>query len=409
MKIPLYKRPSDFFGIIFTEIRESFTDANTVLLFVVAVILYPMLYSIGYINQTIKDIPVAVIDQDHTSFSRQYTRMLDATEQLSVSYKPGNLKEARQLFYDGKIHGILIIPENFEKEILSRRQADVPVYCDAGKFFVYKQVFTASTYATSTLNAGVEIKSLLSQGHSWEDAMNRFEGLNAQFFDLYNPSSGYCNFIVPGILIIVIQQSLLIGIGLLFGKRKELGQFLPPAKEKTTWWDSFAPVIGKAIAYVTIYLATTLVTLVLLYHWLSFPERGSFWLVYLMLIPFLFTVSFMGITLSSLFTKRVHSLIFLVFLSPIVFFLTGVAWPLESLPPMLKVLSYIFPTTPMVPAFIKLRLIGGGLGSVSREFTVIMIQMTVYFVLAVVSYSLSVRTVWRASLTRDLSPNGARL
>jgi len=391
MNNPVYKSLSNFFGIIISEIRESFTDAGTVLIFIVAVILYPMLYSIGYINQTIRDIPVAVIDQDHTSLSRQYTRMLDATEQLSVSFKPQNLKEAEQLFYEGKIHGVILIPGNFEKEILGRRQADVSVYCDAGKFFVYKQVFTASTYATSTLNAGAEIKSLLAQGRSWDEALNRYEGLNAQFFDLYNPSSGYCTFIVPGILIIVIQQSLLVGIGLLFGKHKERRQFLPATQVVPGWKDSIALILGKATAYVLIYLVTTLVTLVLLYHWLSFPERGSFWLVYLMLVPFLFTVSFMGMALSSWFSKRVHALMFIVFISPIVFFLTGVAWPLESLPPVLRILAYLFPTTPMVPAFIKLRLIGGGISSVSHELTVITIQLTGYFILALVSYRLAMK------------------
>ena len=178
---------------------------------------------------------------------------------------------------------------------------------------------------------------------------------------------------------------------MLFGKHKERRQFLPVAKEVQTWKDSIAQVLGKATSYVLIYLVNTLVTLVLLYHWLSFPERGSFWQVYMMLVPFLFAVSFMGIALSSWFSKRVHALMFIVFISPVVFFLTGVAWPLESLPPVLKVLAWIFPTTPMVPAFIKLRLIGGGISSVSYELTVITIQMAVYFILAVVSYSLAIK------------------
>ncbi len=373
-------------GIVISEIRESFLDAGTVLIFIVAVILYPMLYSLGYINQTIRDIPVAVIDQDNSSLSRQYTRMLDATEQLSVSSRPVSLKEAEHLFYQGTIHGVVLIPANFEKEILSRRQADVTVYCDAGKFFVYKQVFTASSYATGTLNAGAEIKSLLSQGRSWDDAFNRFEGLNAQFFELYNPSSGYCTFIVPGILIIVIQQSLLVGIGLLFGKNNERRKFTDRGKAIYPWLRNLESVLGKATAYVILYLSTTLVTLVLLYHWLSFPEKGNFWTVYLLLIPFLYTVSFLGIAIGCWFKKRVHALMIIVFASPMVFFLTGVAWPIESLPGLLKLLAYAFPTTPMIPAFIKLRLIGGGINSVFHEWVIIIIQMFLYFILALASY-----------------------
>ena len=376
-------------------ITESVRDGGTVLIFFVAVILYPVLYSVGYMNQTINDIPIAVVDNDHSALSRQYTRMLDATEQLRVSCKPGSLKEAEPLFLDGKIHGVVLIPEDFEKELLSHRQTDVLVYCDAGKFLVYKQVYTASSFATATLNAGAEIKSSLARGRSWDDAYNRFEGLNAQFFELYNPSSGYCTFIVPGILIIVIQQSLLVGIGLLFGKNNE--------RRKPEGIDDLLPagarsvdiVIGKAAAYVVLYLFTTLITLVLLYHWLSFPEKGSFWQVYLVLLPFLFAVSFMGIAIGTLFKRRVHSLIFIVFISPLVFFLTGVAWPNESLPNLLKMLSYVFPTTPMIPAFIKLRLTGGGVSSIKNEWIILMVQFLVYFIIALVAVHFSRKSTGR--------------
>jgi len=384
---------SNISGIFASELRESFMDAGTVLIFIVAVILYPMLYSIGYINQTIREIPVAVIDQDHSSLSRQYTRMLDATEQLRVSCEPGSLKEAEVLFYQGAIHGVILISENFEKEILSRRSADVTVYCDAGKFFVYKQVYTGTAFATGTLNAGVEIKSLLAQGKSWNESFNRVEGLNVQFFELYNPSSGYCTFIVPGILLIVIQQSLLVGIGLLFGKNNERRKFIVDGEYVPSVTHNLDVVLGKATAYVVLYLFTSLVTLVLLYHWLSFPEKGSFWPVYLMLIPFLYAVSFMGIAIGSWFKKRVHALMFLVFISPMVFFLTGVAWPFESLPPLMKILAYVFPTTPMIPAFIKLRLVGGGIHSITHEWFVLIIQTLTYLIIALFSYRFAMKTI----------------
>ena len=378
-------------GIYISELRESLTDAGTVLIFIVAVILYPVLYSIGYINQTINDIPVAVIDNDNSSLSRQYLRMLDATEQLDLSYRAGSMKEAEELFYQGKIHGIILIPANFEKEVFSRRQADVSIYCDAGKFLVYKQVFTGATYATATLNAGAEIKAMLSQGRSWDDALNRTQGLNAQFFDLYNTSSGYCTFIVPGILIIVIQQSLLVGIGLLFGKNNEKRKFTLIGENIQSPTQSLDLVFGKAAAYVSLYLVTTLITLLLLYHWLNFPERGSFIRVYVILLPYLFAVSFMGIAIASWFRKRVHSLMFIVFFSPMVFFLTGVAWPKEALPPVLRIFAYVFPSSPMIPAFIKLRLIGGGFHAIYKEWIILMAQMTGYFMIAVVSNRIAMR------------------
>ena len=378
------------YGIFRAEIRESFNDAGTVLIFLVAAILYPMLYSVGYVNETIREIPVAVVDLDHTSLSRQYSRMLDATEQVTVSCRPTSMQEAEQLFYQGKIHGVVLIPRSFEKNIFRGEQGNVTVYCDAGRFFVYKQVYTAATFVTATMNAGVEVKGMLSRGKMYDEAINRYESVSPQMFDLYNPSSGYATFIVPGILMIIIQQTLLVGIGLLFGKHYERKKLLATGSVKGRV-QSIQVILGKSSVYVALYLVTTLVTLVLFYQWLSFPGKTSFFKIYPLLLVYLFTVSFMGIAISVWFRKRVHALMFIVFISPIVFFLCGVAWPMESLPGFIKILGYLFPTTPMLPAFLKLRIMGGGVASVKHETTVLLIQMVGYFIVALISNKIAMQ------------------
>ena len=378
------------YGIFRAEIRESFNDVGTVLIFLVAAILYPMLYSVGYVNETIREIPVAVVDLDHTSMSRQYSRMLDATEQVAVSCRPTTMQEAEQLFYQGKIHGVVLIPRSFEKNIFRGEQANVTVYCDAGRFFVYKQVYTAATFVTATMNAGVEVKGMLARGKMFDEAINRYEAISPQMFDLYNPSSGYATFIVPGILMIIIQQTLLVGIGLLFGKHYERKKLLATGSVKGRV-QSIQVILGKSSVYVALYLVTTLVTLVLFYHWLSFPDKTNFFRIYPLLLVYLFTVSFMGIAISVWFRKRVHALMFIVFISPIVFFLCGVAWPMESLPGFIKILGYLFPTTPMLPAFLKLRIMGGGVASVKHETTVLLLQMVGYFIVALISNKIAMQ------------------
>lgn len=378
------------YAIFAAEISESFNDAGTVLIFIVAAIAYPMLYSVGYVNETIREIPVAVVDLDHTALSRQYARLLDATEQVNISCRPENMKEAEGLFYQGKIHGVVLIPASFEKNILRGSQSNVTVYCDAGRFLVYKQVYTAATYVTGLINAGVEIKSLMAGGNMYDEALNNYEAISPQVFDVYNPSSGYATFIVPGILMIVIQQSLLVGIGLLFGKHYERNKMIATGSVKGRV-HNLQIILAKSMVYVALYLVTTLVTLVLFYHWLSFPDKTSFFNIYPLLILYLFAISFMGISISVWFRKRAHSLMFIVFLSPMIFFLCGVAWPTESLPGVVRLISYLFPTTPMLPAFLKLRIMGGGLASVKYEIMVLFIQMAGYFVLALVSNNLAMK------------------
>ena len=116
---------SEIAGLYVDEIKLIFSDSGAILFFIVAMFVYSLLYTIGYEKETVRDLPVAIVDLDHSSLSRQFSRMADATEQLQVSCKPGSLKEAEQLFFDGKIKGVLLIPENFEKDILSGRRTNV--------------------------------------------------------------------------------------------------------------------------------------------------------------------------------------------------------------------------------------------------------------------------------------------
>jgi ABC-2 type transport system permease protein len=364
------------------ELRNSLTDAGTVLLFIIAVIAYPVLYSIGYLNETLKEVPVAVVDLDHTPVSRTYARMIDATEQVHVAIKPVSLKEAEDLFYENKVNGIVLIPENFEKDIYGKKPARVSVYCDASKFLVYKQVFQGAVTATGYFSAGIEYRQLEAMGKMPAQATIQADPLQADIFNLFNPSSAYATFIVPGILLIVIQQSMLVGIGVLTGKMHEHRKKDPPVPGDYTSSHPALTVLGKSASYVFLYLFTSLFLLGVLYRWLNFPEKGSFLSVYLILIPFLFTIAFAGMAVSFIFRKRVNALMFLVFISPAVFFLSGISWPLQSMPWLVRAFSWAFPTTFALPAFIKLRIIGGGAGSVTHEWFLQICQMAVYFVLA---------------------------
>ena len=370
---------SELTNVFRNELKRSLTDSGVVLIFVVAVIAYPVLYSIGYMNETVKNVPVAVVDHDQTNYSRQYSQMMDATEQISVTCKPGSLKEAEALFYDDRVSGIILIPDHFEKDILQRKPVVVSVYCDASRFLLYKQVLQGAAVSSGIFSSGIEFRKLMVGGKMPEPAVVQTDPLHSDLFSLYNPSSAYATFIVPGILLIVIQQSLLIGIGLLAGaqneKRKENGGSLPGSIPGHV----IPSILGKASAYVFIYLFTSLFMLGVFYHWMNFPEKGNFLSFYLMLVPYLFTVSFAGLSLGFLFRKRVNALMLVVFISPMVFFFSGVSWPVQSMPLLLRALTYLFPSTAAIPAFIKLRIIGGGIGSIKGEWCLLMSQMVFFF------------------------------
>jgi len=339
----------------------------------------------------VRELPIAVVDLDHSSLSRQYSRMVDASEQVTVSYKPGSVKEAEQLFFDGKVKGVILIPNNFEKDIYSSKQTNVTVYSDASFFLLYKQVYTGASFANGTFAAGVEVKRMLAEGKPIAQALDQQEPVKVDVYSLYNPSSGYASFVMPGVILVVMQQTLLIGIGVLGGTIREKKVFLKMNGKARHRLGSVRLVLGKASAYYLVYFLNALFTFIIFHHWFSLPDRANMLLVFTLFVPYILAVSFFGLAVSMLFKERVHAVLFLVFLSPMVVFMSGISWPSSALPVALSWFAHIFPSTTIVPAYLKLRVCGAGFEAVRSEFIFLFVQAFVYFVIATFAYRLSIR------------------
>ena len=372
------------------ELKTIGKDKGALLIFFLAVIAYPVIYSIAYQNNVVRDIPVTVVDLDNTSSSRQMVKMLGATKELAVEQEVGSLHEARQLFWDGNSKGVILIPGGFEKELLRGVQASESVYCDASYFLIYKETLSGAIQATGTLSAGVEIKRLMASGSGGQQAMQQRDPIPAKFYNLYNPVGSYGSYVMPGIILIILQQTLLIGIGMIGGAGKERrnNHIVQPGLRVRQ--GMFSVVFGKGLAYFTIYLANIVFTLVYLTKWFGFPDKGNFADVCILLVPYLFSVIFLGLTISMLFRRREHSIMMLVFVSPIVLFLSGLSWPETSIPPLLNQLGHIFPSTTMIPAFLRIRSMGVPISDVRPELLFLLVQMVVYFLLAVFTFRITV-------------------
>jgi ABC-2 type transport system permease protein len=372
------------------ELKTIFKDNGAMLILFFAVLAYPLVYSIAYKNNVVRDIPVTVVDLDHTSSSRQMVKMLDATKELQVAQEVGSLHEAKQLFWDGNSKGVIMIPEGFEKDLLKGFQTSVSVYCDASYFLLYKETLTGTIQATGTFSAGVEIKRLMAAGSGEEQAMQQRDPMPAKFYYLYNPSGSYGSYVMPGMILIILQQTLLIGIGMIGGAGKERRNNRMVKPGLRVRQGMFSVVFGKGLAYFVIYLANIAYTLVYLSKWFGFPDKGSFTDICILLVPYLFSVIFLGLMISMLFHRREHSIMTLVFVSPIVLFISGLSWPVSSIPPLLYKLSHIFPSTSMIPAFLRIRTMGVSISDVRPELLFLVIQMIVYFILASFAYKITV-------------------
>lgn len=371
------------------ELQIILHDPGAILILVLALFIYPVIYSFAYKNEVLKEAPIAVVDLDNTSASRSLKRMVDATEQVQLVSSLGSLAEAQELFYNGDVNGVVVIPHGFEKDLMANRQTTVAVYADAGYVLVYKQIYSGLLYAARTLGGGVEVKRLVAGGKTFEQALDKQSPLQVQTIQLFNPSAGYGSFLMPAMIVLIIQQTLLIGIGLVGGTFKERKKYKAFNLITHKRGGAFSMVIGKTFAYLLISLFNAFVALLIIYNWFEFPDKSGFIESFHILIPFFLSTIFLGLTFSVWFKRRINSLLFLVFLSPIVLFLSGLSWPVQAMPETLQNISQIFPSTHAIPAYIKLRIQGSSPDSYMNEWWKLIALSIIYFICAVASYHIA--------------------
>ena len=363
------------------ELKTIFTDRGALLILVGAMLIYPIIYSIGYSPEAMTDLPIGVVDLDRSVASRKFAAMIDASSELNVSCKPEDLATAEQLFMANKISGAVLIPKGFEKNLMTGTQTNVAVYADASYFLKYKNTILASTYSNAYFSGGISVMHYIAEGQTMQQATVSADPLEAQTHLLYNPSSAYGSFVMPGLILIIVQQTLLIGIGVLGGSFSEskASPFLLFGQKRRREIIPF--LIGKSGAYLFISIFNVAFATMLVHHWFNYPDKAIMLHVIMLLFPFLLSTIFLGIGLSTLFKHRESAIVFMVFLSPIALFLTGLSWPVSAIPEWLVALGKVFPGTIAVPAYLRLRTMGVGISEVKTEMLQLYFQAAVYFIL----------------------------
>ena len=199
----------------------------------------------------------------------------------------------------------------------------------------------------------------------------------------FNPTNGYGAFLLPALMILVVHQTLFLGICLLSGDARENKRSLLviPARLRTRC--THRVTIGRALCYLVIYTPICIMTLWMIPRIFHMPQLGNLYNIMIFLLPFLLAVIFFGITVGNIFVRyKVSPLLCFAFFSLILFFASGMVWPQSNMPGFWYGFSQIFPSTPGVQGFVKVSSMGASLADVRSEYLTLWIQAGIYFITA---------------------------
>ena len=360
----IYQSSADFTRAMLWEAKYIFRDRAVFFSFVIVAVLVSFLYTYLYSEETLQELPIGVVDEDNTSQSRQLLGMIDANSGVAIYSSYLNLSEAKKAFQQEQIRGIIAIPSSFSRDLQRGEQPSISVYADASYMLYYKQILTAAKVSATYLNAGVEMKRTSAQGKLPSQVRDEAMPVSTKVVSLYNPSSGYATFLIPVVLVIIFQTTILTAVGILGGTMRESNKLRKIYPNSNSFWGALPIVMGKATTYLALSMAILLIILGIVMPLFGIPVRSSILSTMVFMVPFVLSIVFMGLCLLGFLRRREDAIMLIMYTSLPSVMLTGFSWPTVAMPEWLHAFSYIVPTTLGAKGFVSITQMGASLSTI---------------------------------------------
>lgn len=367
-------------NIINREVRLATNDIDIIMIAMIVPLFYSIFYGTLYWNKGERDIPVVAVDMDQSVTSKMLTRQLDAHQFIHIDEVTSDLGYAQDRVEHFKVQGAIFIPAGFEASLKKGKGADIKMYLNTTRFLVSNDINKGVTEVVLTMNAGIRLRYFQMQGYSFEQAKEMVEPLHIDVKPMFNTTETYGDFLIPAILIIILQQALLMALAESFAKEREektLAEAFTLA-HKSIW----GLMNGKSIFYGVLFLGYALFFYAVEFALFSLPFRGNPISFALLTVVFIAAVTAVGMFIGSFFKRKIIALQILGFTSYPIFFTTGYSWPDISLPLPIHYLAQVFPMTPFLSGANRMIAMGASWSDVSGEFIQLSLIAIVAFVAA---------------------------
>jgi ABC-2 type transport system permease protein len=270
-------------------------------------------------------LPIGVLDLDSSDLSRTIVRMVDATPDTAVAVRVGDLAEGRALILSGKIHGLLMLPLNLQRDVFAGRRPEVV-------FFYNTQTLTTGNLTVRGVNAavpaaaaGIRLSLRSAQGEPLDIAEADLQPIPVQTNPLFNPTLNYIFFLltalIPSILQVVVVTTSCYSVGLDVETQHRLrvlrllGGGLWPA------------MLGKILPYTILFMLVLGLADALLFVVFELPLRGHSWLLIAAGLLFILSCQLLGALLALLLRPMLSAVSFGTLMTGPAFGFMGIGFP----------------------------------------------------------------------------------
>lgn len=352
----------------FSKVLMSMLERPMWLMLILSLCIMSMVYA----NRTVWDLPVGVIDQDHSTASRQLIRQLDATPKIAIQTYD-NLDEAKRDLGWRKLFAVIIMPVDLEKKILNGKNIEIPVFGDATNRLANGQIQQDVVAAYQQLLGQYNTSLLMRGGFSERQAQVIMMPIQSQTLDVFNPGISFAAIIFPGLLVMLLQHSLLIACV----RVSIVLKGTPGGKP------SLPVYLGGLSALLPIWLFLSIVLFVLWPWVLGYRQTATIPEILLLTFPFLLAVLGLGKLVTECLRSVEMIYLTLSFITTPVFYLSGTIWPLQAMPQWVRAISSMIPSTWATKAIAGVNQMGLSLRDVGGDVAMLLLLGAVYTLIGI--------------------------
>ena len=338
------------------ELKAIFSNFSLLFTVFGGVVFYSFLYPLPYINELPRDQRVAVVNLDHSQMSRELIRMVDATPQVAITEHLGSIGAAKVALEDRQVDGILVIPEHFYRDVMMGTSPTLAYAGNAALFLVYGTVVEGLNGAGNALGAKAKIERMMLTGDGAVEASQHVTAMKLNMRPVFNVTMGYINYVVPAVFVLILHQTLLIGVGMMGATENEAR-----TAGKTGYWSQYPiwmVMAVRALLFTLIYLPLVMYYFGFSYVYYGVNRLASIHDLIMMTIPFLLAVIMLGMVLGQLLPRcELVTLVVLLSSLPLVFS-AGFIWPPSAIPAAINYVAQLAPSTAAINGFLGLNQLG---------------------------------------------------
>ncbi len=378
-----------FLELIQREFKLFFNNKVLLMLFLGAPVLYGVLVGHVYQQGKVTQMPIVVVDEDHSPLSSSFIDMLSDNESIEVARVLPSLFDSKDIAMQYEATTIVHIPKGFASGVQQGRLPEMTVFVDGANTLTSNTAMMAVNVCASTLKAGIQIQAQMKRGVPAKVAAQQYEPFKTTFVKQNIRSGNYLYFMLPGVLITVLQQVLLLGLALSFSSEFE-GNTFPELVKKIA--NPVGLILVKILPYVLMSIG------ILLLYWgfgqyYRMPLHADFGRFVLCTFVFLLAVCFIGVLVSILLPSQLKSTEVLMVIATPAFILSGFTWPSSLMPEWVQAIANVIPSTHYLRIFRLMFIQHAENYHTDKALIALTIIMVISFILAAVVLWMKIRKI----------------